>query len=177
MTTLTQAMNDAGITTEIVMVPAPAKSDQWHRESYNYRVTFAIPGTLGMRDANTRTMVVAYATGAGWERYPSAAEVMRCVLSDARDVHPAYGEYRFEPWAENFGYDTDSRAAEAAFKATQEQAAELEELLTYRVLESWMGDEGISNPDDPSDAPTGRAIKRIPAKDRKPTRSYRPSYR
>lgn len=168
MPNLTQAMNAAKIETTITKTDAPVRSgdsdrDKWDRSAYHYRVTFLIRGNCVPND---RSMVVPFSTGNGWERYPSAAEVMRCVLSDTMDVHPNYGEYRFEPWAENYGYDTDSRKAEDLFKRVTEQAAEFETFLTLHTLNAWLADTELLESES-TDAPTGRAIKRIKPQDRK----------
>ena len=166
MPTLTQAMNDAKIETVIKRTDAPVKADKWQRSAYHYAVTFTIRSFKGVTDANTRSLTVPFSTGNGWDREPSAAEVMRCVLSDAMDVHPQYGHYRFEPWAEEFGYDTDSRAAEKTFKACQDQLAELEDFLTRGLLDTWLDDTELQDSES-TDTPTGRAIKKIKPQDRK----------
>ena len=163
MATLTQAMNAAEIQTDIKRVDTPAHADKWERSAYHYLVTFTIKGLIREND---RSMTVPYATGNGWTCYPSPAQVMRNLFEASRDVHPVYGNYRFEPWANEWGYDTDSRKIEAMFKAIQEQAYELETLLTRPVLEAWLADDELSDSED-TDPPKGRAIKRIPAKDRK----------
>ncbi len=163
MATLTQAMNYANIETTIDKTEPPTDADKWQKRAYNYRVTFLIRGLV---KSNDRSMVVPFSTGYGWDRQPSPAEVMRCVLSDAMTVHPSYGSYRFEEWADDLGYDTDSRKAEATFRTMQEQAYELETLLTRHVLESWLSDDELRDSES-TDAPTGRAIKKIKPQDRK----------
>ena len=159
MPTLTQAMNDAKIETVIKRTDAPVKADKWQRSAYHYAVTFLIRGEY-------RSLTVPFSTGNGWDREPSAAEVMRCVLSDAMDVHPQYGHYRFEPWAEEHGYDIDSREAEKTFKACQDQLAELEDFLTAGLLNTWLDDYDLQDSEE-TDAPKGRAVKKIKPQDRK----------
>lgn len=64
------------------------------------------------------------------ERVPAefqanAADVLDCLLSDASNT-----DAPFEEWAADYGYDTDSRKAEAIFHACRETAAK---------LRSWLG--------------------------------------
>lgn len=55
---------------------------------------------------------------------PSAAEVLDCLAMDASAMDES-----FEDWAADFGYDTDSRKAEAAYTACRESGFALRKLL------------------------------------------------
>jgi hypothetical protein len=57
---------------------------------------------------------------------PTAAEVLDCLASDAAGFENARS---FEEWASEYGYDTDSRKAERAYKAISRQAAKLRALF------------------------------------------------
>lgn len=72
-----------------------------------------------------RTMELPYYTGelAG---EPTAADVLGCVLLDASGV--VRGQ-TFDEWAADYGYDTDSRRAEALYRRVVEQTDRLRELL------------------------------------------------
>lgn len=73
-----------------------------------------------------RTMEVAFYTGelAG---EPTARDVMECLLSDASSAVNAQGS--FEAWCGDFGFDPDSRRAEATYRRVVEQTDRLRELL------------------------------------------------
>lgn len=58
------------------------------------------------------------------------AEVLDCLLSDADCT-----DEPFEEWARNYGYDEDSRKAEAIFHACRETAAKLRRWLGAAELE------------------------------------------
>lgn len=57
---------------------------------------------------------------------PTAAGVLYCLLSDTASVDNARS---FEEWANDLGYDTDSRKAEALFRSCEEQAVEVHDFL------------------------------------------------
>lgn len=57
---------------------------------------------------------------------PMTAGVLHCLISDTTSVDNARS---FEEWANNFGYDTDSRKAEAIFRSCGEMAVEVHEFL------------------------------------------------
>jgi hypothetical protein len=58
-----------------------------------------------------RRLTVPFFTG-GAIKCPTAADVLACLTSDAR-----VAEQTFEEFCGDFGYDTDSRKAEATYKA------------------------------------------------------------
>ena len=55
---------------------------------------------------------------------PTIADVLECIYSDATSADES-----FEEWADNMGYDEDSRSAYATWEAVQAQAAQLRRLL------------------------------------------------
>jgi hypothetical protein len=59
-----------------------------------------------------RSMTVPFFMGPAHEKEPTAADVLSCLCSDARAADDS-----FEDWARDLGYDTDSREAEATYKA------------------------------------------------------------
>lgn len=65
---------------------------------------------------------------------PTASEVLDCLAMDASGVESTGS---FESWAEDLGMDTDSRSAEASYRATVAQTDKLRKLLgsmDFRVL-------------------------------------------
>lgn len=60
---------------------------------------------------------------------PTAAEVLSCLADDAAGFENARS---FEEWAEEYGYDTDSRKAERIYKACERIDAK---------LHAWLGNQ------------------------------------
>lgn len=81
-----------------------------------------------------RSMTVAFSQGSGHTTDPTLADVLDCLASDASTVTSALRG--FEEWANELGYDTDSRKAYAVYEACQAQAAQLERLLGADAFES-----------------------------------------
>lgn len=74
-----------------------------------------------------RQMEVVFSKGKGHKgKEPTAEEVLGCLLLDASGYENARS---FEDWAGEYGYDTDSRSAQATYNTIGEQARELRELL------------------------------------------------
>lgn len=63
---------------------------------------------------------------------PEIGNVLFCLASDARGVTDALS---FEDWAADYGYDTDSRKAEATYHACQRIASDLARILGRDVLQ------------------------------------------
>ena len=77
-----------------------------------------------------KRMTTYFSTGMGWTQEPSLAEVLDCLASDA------YGmESPFESWAEDYGFDPDSRKAERIYKICQRQTIKLKSLLGDSAFE------------------------------------------
>lgn len=62
---------------------------------------------------------------------PDAPDVVHSLLMDASGT-----DERFEEWAANLGYDSDSRKAEAAFNSCRDVAAALRRTFTAQELDS-----------------------------------------
>lgn len=73
-----------------------------------------------------RRMTVLFSQGAAFTSDPAMVDVLDCLASDASGVESARG---FEDWCGDFGYDTDSRKAEATYRACRKQWASLQRLL------------------------------------------------
>jgi len=92
----------------------------WGGPHFAYRVTLYMPGD------QRRRYTLPFATGTGWTREPTAADVLECLRSDASSVDSARD---FEDWARDLGYDTDSRKAESTYRACLKVAARLRRFL------------------------------------------------
>ncbi len=73
-----------------------------------------------------RQLSLIFSQGFGIHGEPTAADVLDCLASDANGLDNAGS---FEEWANEFGYDTDSRKAERAYHAIERQASALQSLL------------------------------------------------
>lgn len=63
-------------------------------------------------------MNVDFYTGSGLPNAPETHEVVSCIAMDSLS---AINAKNFEDWAEEFGYDTDSRKAEKTYKKCVKQ--------------------------------------------------------
>jgi len=79
--------------------------------------------TLSMGD---RELFSFFSTGIGWTRYPNAADLLECLTSDASGWDQSRS---FEEWAEDYGYDTDSRKAERIYKTIGAETMRLKTFL------------------------------------------------
>jgi len=79
-------------------------------------------------------MTVYFSQGSAHKKKPTLAEVLDCLASDASGIENARS---FEDWANEYGYDTDSRKAEKTYRICQVQAEDLRNLLgrdAYKTL-------------------------------------------
>jgi hypothetical protein len=67
-----------------------------------------------------------FSTGFGWDREPTAEDLLDCVASDAASVE---NTGPFEEWASELGMDPDSRKAEQAYKAVCLQKEKIKQFL------------------------------------------------
>lgn len=73
-----------------------------------------------------RAMTVPFYTGSGWSREPALDDVMECLCSDAIAI---INTGCFEEWADELGFDDDSRKAEAMYRQARHQTEELRRVL------------------------------------------------
>lgn len=78
-----------------------------------------------------RRMTVPFSQGSAHTKPPTTAEVLDCVRSDATTLgdDSETVRYGFEEWAEELGYDPDSRRAERTYRAVVDQTERLRGLL------------------------------------------------
>lgn len=88
-----------------------------------------------------RQMTVPFYTGSAITENPTAYDVLYCLISDA-DVE----NYDFEEWAENLGYDTDSRKAEKTYNQCVAQTKKLHKFLgdDYELFTSVDPDQHVT---------------------------------
>ena len=95
------------------------KPAAWDGAHHAWGVTFTCDGASEHFD---------YFTGSAHTSEPVAADVLAMLLLDARG--PEY--QAFEEWAEELGYDPDSRSAERVYEACKAIGKQLGELLGER---------------------------------------------
>lgn len=86
-----------------------------------------------------RTLTVPFYMGPAHTREPDASEVLSCLVSDATSFDNARS---FEEWASDFGYDPDSRKAEATYREVEAQTARVIRFLgdTWDAFRNAEGD-------------------------------------
>ena len=89
--------------------------DGWPAGTHSYKVTLRL---------GSRTLTVPFFKGSANMSEPSAADVLYCLCSDAYS-----GELSFEHFCSEFGYDLDSRKAEATYKACVKLAPKVRKFL------------------------------------------------
>lgn len=97
-----------GLQTDMTVKPA------WEHEAYTV--------TLARGDASYST---TYRQGTGHTHAPTVSQVVSCLLSDAS----AGDGGDFESFCSEFGYDTDSRAAERCYNACRDCSSAMRAML------------------------------------------------
>jgi hypothetical protein len=100
----------------------------WNHNAYKLRLSY-----------DGRTMTVPWKAGFGITGPPTADDVMESLALDAAGFDNTRS---FEDWADDYGYDTDSRKAERIYKAVQTQSDKLARFLGddySRALEQYDG--------------------------------------
>ena len=75
---------------------------------------------------NHKELVTYFSQGEAHKKSPTLAEVLDCLASDAAGVENAKD---FEDFANEYGYDTDSRKAESVYDTCVKLAQDLKEFL------------------------------------------------
>lgn len=96
-----------------------AADDDWRRTAHPWTVKLTRRGVDGRR-----TLTVPFFTGPAITDEPTAADVLACLVSDANS-----GEMTFSEFCSAFGYDEDSRAAEATWRACRAMAPRVRRFL------------------------------------------------
>jgi hypothetical protein len=97
--------------------------DDWHAQASHFKCVLT---------ANRRRLTVYFSQGAAISGEPTVETVLDCLASDADTVENAAS---FEDWADELGYDPDSRRAFHTYQATTRQTAGLRRLLGDTAFE------------------------------------------
>lgn len=115
MMTLQQRINRDGITARAEWADGNPNMSDMPAGSSHWRVTLRRKG---------KQLTVPFSQGPAHSHEPAAIDVLSCLISDASGA-----EQRFEDWADDLGFDTDSRKAERIYNAVQKQTAKLRRFL------------------------------------------------
>lgn len=100
--------------------------DDWARQASHWFCRFSMPGY------EDRDLTTYFSMGSALTGPPGVADVLDSLASDAASVADVM---QFEDWAEDVGYDPDSRKAERTYNVIIDQAARLEKFLGSRPYE------------------------------------------
>jgi|SRR5579864_391102 len=112
---LTRVCEELGIHATSVYGGVEVPED-WTPGTHAYKVTLRL---------GRRTLTVPFFMGPAHCKEPTAADVLSCLVSDA-----FAGEQSFEEFCSDFGYDVDSRKAEATWRACAKTAPKLRRFLS-----------------------------------------------
>lgn len=122
-TAIAEVLENHGITCEIT----PADSNPHMREGgfpmHHWQVVIS--------DRDDRSMTVPFSTGEAIGE-PTGADVLECLISDAEGVRDGQS---FEEWADELGFNPDSRADERVYRAVVTQTRRLRLLLSNAAYE------------------------------------------
>lgn len=104
----------------------PNMQDSKNRMNH-YKVTL-----FARIDGKRKQFTTYFSMGLGLSHEPDAASVLDCIASDSSGID---GQ-SFEQWADDYGYDTDSRSAERTYNACISQASKLKKFLGESVYET-----------------------------------------
>lgn len=93
------------------------KMSDWQQNSTAYTVTVKYSG---------KQMTLPFFMGSALTHDPSENDVLPCLVSDYQAVQHAES---FEEFADEFGYDVDSRTAEATYKQCQKIARNMQRVF------------------------------------------------
>lgn len=119
------------VTLRIVEGPEWSRDeDGWEHNAYKVELRY-----------EGRRMSVPWRQGVGITDDPEAERVLEALLMDASTIENAAG---FEDWAEELGFDVDSRKAERIFKQAEKQTERFERLLGVELYRAALdGDDEV----------------------------------
>ncbi len=87
------------------------------------------------RHGESGTMKIDFSMGSGLKGDPTLTSVLDCLAGDLSDLA---NHLSFEEWAAEYGYDPDSRKAEAIYKAIEQQREDISQILSDSEVEDLM---------------------------------------
>ncbi len=120
--------------------PVPSKPGQPAQKAEGWGWTLTVYLPHGAQND------VKFSAGSAHVKPPTMAEIMSCLIDDARGVE----DQDFESWASDMGWDTDSRKAEKCFNACRDiyfwlrrcmGPADYEAACAAEDLETWCNEK------------------------------------
>lgn len=102
-------------------------ADDWDRNASHWHIVLRRVGH-GIK----APIVVEYSMGSAHKGAPNIADVLRSLHSDSRMTE---GQ-TFESWAQDLGFDTDSRRAETMFRECVKLNSEMRSMFTSEELDN-----------------------------------------
>lgn len=140
MKTIQEFIEENGITSKAVRLEERMDGNEsdWDKNARHFQVTLYRGGHNTGKGPEVARMSVPFSQGSAHVKNPTASDVLDCLAMDAS------GEQSdFESWAADYGYDTDSRKAEATFKAVQTQTIRLQKFLGRALYIELLGLERL----------------------------------
>jgi hypothetical protein len=103
------------------IIERPDGLGDWPADASHFRVNIK---------QGAEVMTITYSMGSAHTGMPKETDVFHCLLQDTSDI-----EDSFEDWAENLGYDTDSRKAEKSYNACKATFEGLQRLFSSSELD------------------------------------------
>lgn len=110
-----------GITARAERIEARTRpATDWDASARHFHVTLLIPArNMGHGNVKPgRAFSLEFSQGSAHTKSPTAADIIECLALDFSGLDWCDG---FEDWAENYGYDTDSREAERIYTECKRQ--------------------------------------------------------
>lgn len=86
-------------------------------------------------DSGVRSHALEYSMGSAHVGGPQLDDILQCLHTDASCASDCGS---FESWADDFGYDSDSRKAESIYKACLKTDSDLSELFGAEVYQAFL---------------------------------------
>lgn len=133
--TLQEFIQEQGITVTVTQTDDNPGMTDMPEGSRHWKVVFA--GYSRPKFLQGQHMTVFFSQGPAHTDPPTGEDVLDCLASDASTYDNAQG---FEDWANEYGYDTDSRKAEKIFKAVEKQSIKLAQFLPTDAYQNLLWD-------------------------------------
>lgn len=106
-------------------IDSRSKANDFGQGASHYKVNLALGESLD-------DMEIEYSMGSAHTTGPQIDDVLDCLAMDAAGID---GSMNFEGWANEYGYDSDSRKAEQTYNQCVQQAEDLKRLLGPRAYQ------------------------------------------
>ena len=129
-----------GIKAQAVRITERADGNQsdWDKEARHFSVTLTRGGNGTGKGPQAGQMTIEYSQGSAHTKTPTAADVLDCLAMDSSGDLSS-----FEDFCSEYGYDEDSRKAEALFKACQSIQIRFKKFLGHELYEELIAMERL----------------------------------